>query len=461
MRIPLAAGFYEARALPHSSQRLVNLYAEKGEEKDPFVVYGTPGLVSDGTAGSGPIRGAIEMGGTAYVVSGSEVYSYTSAGVATQIAGVPIDGSGPVSLATNGTQIMVVTDQNSGYVVTTSSVAEITDSDFPGAQAVAFLDGYMVCIRQDSDSFFVSSLNDATSYSATDFATAESAPDYLVSLVIVNRQVWLFGTKTTEVWFNAGNSGFPLSRSTILERGCAGRMAACAADNTAFFFGDNGIAYKAENYIPLRISTHAIEEALRGQTISDCQVMTYSQAGHLFVVFLFPTAGLCFVYDAATGKWHERESYGLSRWRPSCLIDVYGKTLAGDYNGSTLWKLDLDTYTENGGAIVRRMTLPYVDNNYQRGTVHTFALNVEAGVGLTSGQGSDPQVMMRYSKDGGKTWSNELWRGMGAIGAYDTRSIWRRLGQFGSKGMLFDVQISDPVKVAILGGYIEAEGNAL
>lgn len=454
MRTDLATHFAQARALPHSSQRLVNLYAEQGDGKDRVVLYGTPGLKSFATVGSGPIRGIHEIVGLAYVVSGSAVYSLTSGGTATLIPGVPVDGSGPVFMADNGTQLVIVTDQTTGYLVTTT-VQQITDSDFPGASSVAFLDGYHVYTRPDSQAFFVSNLNAGGTITGTDFASAESYADNLVTCTVAARNLWLFGTRTTEVWFNAGQSGFPLARRTTLDRGIIGSRAAVASDNTVLWMGEDKIIYRNEGFVPMRISTHAIEEVLRANTVTDAQAWTYSQGGHRFIGWTLPTAGRCFVYDAATGLWHERESFDLPRWRPSCLYEIYGKVLAGDYNGSTVWELDLDTYTEASGAIQRVMTSPFLFNEFQRGTVHTFALDIEAGVG------SDPQAMLRHSKDGGRTWSAELWRSFGSTGEYGKRAIWRRLGQFGSKGLVVEVTISDAVKVAVMGAYIEAEGNAL
>ena len=41
---------------------------------------------------------------------------------------------------------------------------------------------------------------------------------------------------------------------------------------------------------------------------------------------------------------------------------------------------------------------------------------------------SDPQLMMRYSTDGGHTWSAEVWHTLGPEGDYERRIIYDQFG---------------------------------
>lgn len=67
-------------------------------------------------------------------------------------------------------------------------------------------------------------------------------------------------------------------------------------------------------------------------------------------------------------------------------------------------------------------------------------------------QGANPQVMLRWSDDGGHTWSNEHWESMGRIGQYGYRTIWRRLGMTEKlRDRVYEVSGTDPVKVSIMG----------
>ena len=82
-------------------------------------------------------------------------------------------------------------------------------------------------------------------------------------------------------------------------------------------------------------------------------------------------------------------------------------------------------------------------------------LDLESGVGLTDGQGEDPQVMLQWSDDGGHTWSREHWVSAGRGGAYTWRALWRRLGR--SRDRVFRLVISDPVKVTWIDAFMEME----
>jgi hypothetical protein len=297
VKIPFATNSYQARSLPLSAQRLVNLYAEAAPQDSgtPVVLYGTPGLTPFGTVGVGPIRGMAVMGTTLYVVSGDRLYSVNSAGSGTdlgKIAGRERTGE-PVTMADNGTQLVVVNSDGkaSVYDSDAATLAAITDADFGRASSVAYVDGYHIFSRRNSGQWFISDLLEATSYDALDFATAESRPDDLVRIFVSHREVWLFGTKSTEIWTNTGQADFPFSRisGAIIERGCAAAGSVARLDNSVFWVADDGVVYRATGYQPQRVSTHAIEHALDGYaTLADGLAFTYAQEGHHFYCLSFP-----------------------------------------------------------------------------------------------------------------------------------------------------------------------------
>jgi hypothetical protein len=69
----------------------------------------------------------------------------------------------------------------------------------------------------------------------------------------------------------------------------------------------------------------------------------------------------------------------------------------------------------------------------------------------------DPQAMLRWSDDGGHTWSNEHWASMGKIGEYGKRVIWRRLGMTTKlRDRVYEISGTDPVKIAIMGAELSA-----
>lgn len=466
MQIQWALNSYRARALPLSAQRTVNLYVEQApkDAKSPVVLYGTPGIKSFAdSVGAGPIRGKRDFAGTLFAVSGNTLYEVDSAGTATS-RGTINTSSGPVSMSHNqaSTKQLILVDGTDGWIYTSSGgLVQITDGDFFASSVVGFQDQYFILVRDGTGQFFLSNLNAGTVYTATDIANAEGDPDNLVTLINNHRELWLFGEKTIEVWYNSGASDFPFNRfeGGFLERGCAAAFSVAEDDNTVFWLGEDRIAYRADGYTPQRISQHGIEEAWRKYaTISDAEAFIYTMGGHKFYVLTFPTEAATWVYDINTGMWHERQSFGLGRWRVSTHVEIYGKHLVGDSQQGRIGELDLDTYQEWGETMQGQATGPPVHQGRLRIFHSLFELDIESGVGLTSGQGSDPRVWLDYSDDGGRSWSaRQTFRSMGKIGEYLTRLRWQRLGQ--SRQRIYRITVSDPVKRSFIGARLEAEAG--
>jgi hypothetical protein len=377
-----------------------------------------------------------------------------------------VSGTGPVSIADNGTQIFFACNPD-GYIYneTTNVFAQITDPDFAGAVTVAYLDGYFVFNQPNSQIIWVSQLLDGTSVDPLDFASAEGSPDGVVGLISDHRELWVFGTDSVEVWYDSGAADFPLQRiqGAFNEIGCVSAYTIAKMDNGLFWLGTDargqGIVYRANGYTGQRISTHAIEYAIAQYgNISDAIAYTYQQEGHAFYVLIFPSANATWVYDVATQAWHERAGWDngeFTRHRSNCQCNFGGNIIVGDFENGNIYTLDLDVYADNGGVqkwLRSWRALPSGTNNLKRTAHHSLQLNCESGVGLNDGQGSDPQVMLRWSDDGGHTWSNEHWSPMGKIGAYYQRVFWRRLGMtLKLRDRVYEVSGTDPVKVAIMG----------
>jgi hypothetical protein len=183
-----------------------------------------------------------------------------------------------------------------------------------------------------------------------------------------------------------------------------------------------------------------------------CFVISYG--GHKIVYVCAPTLGTTRGYDLATQLWHRRASWNpngtVGRWRANCSILAFGssKMLIGDVNSGKIGILSPTTYTEFGDPLILDMTSPTVDGKGAKVFVKEFQLDMETGVGLATGQGINPQIMMQYSLDGGRTWSSENWMPMGDMGQFLTRVRWTRLGS--ALQFTFRVKISDPVKRTII-----------
>jgi hypothetical protein len=431
--------------------------------KSPVALFSAPGLASFASVGSGPIRGMHVMDGVLYVASGGEIYRVSSAGTATLIGPIPAD-PGPVYMVDNGVQIFLVTNPN-GYIVTSTTITAITDYDFPGAASCAYLDGYGIFNDPDTGRFYITGLNDFSAVDALDFATAESSPDDILRVFVDHRELWLFGSDSIEIWVNTGNADFPFERQpgTILERGTASGASVAKMDSSVFWLGSDKIIYRAQGYQPVRISTHPIEQAIAGySTISDAEAFCYTLDGHAYYVLTFPTEGATWVYDASTQQWHERDSrasdVSLGRWRAQSYAYCYGKHLVGDFTTGTVWEMSPFVYAEGDEDLVRMVQFPPLYAEGKRAFMSSLEVDMEVGVGLSSGQGSAPQIMLQWSDDGGNTWSNEHWRDIGGIGNYRTRVTWERLGSFRQRTIRLSV--SDPVRCVIYSAQAEIVGGA-
>ena len=468
MKTPILGSAYVARSPNAADNKMVNLFPEIVPEggKEPGWLQRAPGLRLLATVGSGPIRGLWAFANdpnTAFVVSGNELYKISPPYTATLVGSVT--GSGPVSMADNGTQLFVACNPD-GFIYNndTSTFAQITDPDYPGAATVGYLDGYFVFNEPDSQKVWITSLLDGTSVDPLDFASAEGSPDGVVGLIVDHREVWLFGTNSVEVWYNTGASDFPLQRiqGAFNEIGCAATYSIAKLDNGLFWLGADargrGIVYRANGYTGQRISTHAVEWHIQSYgDISDAIAYTYQQDGHAFYVLIFPSANKTWVYDVATQAWHERASGNDNQYRhrSNCQMVFNNEVIVGDYQNGTIYAFDLAVYDDNG-AIQKWLrswrALPTGQNTLKRTTHHSLQLDCESGVGLNIGQGSNPQAMLRWSDDGGNTWSSEHWASMGAIGDYGRRVFWRRLGMtMKLRDRVYEVSGTDPVKIAILG----------
>jgi hypothetical protein len=479
VKTPILGSSYVARSINAADSRMVNLFPEIVPEagKEPAFLQRCPGLRPLATSDNqNSIRGMQVFGGFLYFVSGDSLYRIAGFGFPIIISLLgKVNGSGPVSMADNGTQLFVACNPDAFiYNASTGVFAQITDVDFPGAVTVGYLDGYFVFNEPNSQRFWVTSLNDGTAIDPLDFASAEGNPDNVVSLMIDHREVWLFGNNTIEVWYNAGLADFPLARidGAFMETGCLAPYSVAKLDNSVFWLGSdargNGIVYRNNGYNAQRVSTHAVEWQIQQYNVlNDAIGYSYQQDGHSFYVLTFPTANATWVFDVSTGAWHERASWNgknYERHRSNCQANFENKVIVGDYENGRLYELSPNWYQDDFANLAKPIrwlrswrALSTGQNNLKRTAHHALQIDIEAGAGLRSGQGSDPQIMLRWSDDGGHTWSNEHWASMGKIGEYGKRVIWRRLGMTTKlRDRVYEISGSDPVKIAIMGAELTA-----
>ena len=462
--------------------------------------------------GSGTVlSAAIATGGTGYAVNdtvtvlggvyGSSPATYTvtsvSAGVVTGLTQTfagsytsnPVNpastssnnvGSGLTLTLTFGTG----TGNTGNYVVSGSqtvasrtmyalnfSVLPSSDGAFSGATVVDIVDNYFVYNYPNTQQWAASNILSPITYGLS-YASKFTGPDNLVSLICDHGQVYLLGENTSEVWADVGTFPFPFQRipGSSSQQGIAAPFSIARLGNSFAYLSKNNRG-QAEivlmnGYFPTRISTHAVENTLLDQNISDAVAYTYQLEGHETYVISFPTLDLTWAYDVTTGLWHKwlwvDTNNVYHRHRTQCSALFQGIVLAGDWQNGQIYKLDLTNYTDNGDTIRRLRRAPHLVSDLQREYFEELQIQFQPGVGLTgvttplNGEvvGANPQAMLRWSNDGGSTWSNEYWSTIGQIGKYKNRIIWRRLGW--SRDRIFEVVVTDPIKAVIVSANLKA-----
>lgn len=194
-------------------------------------------------------------------------------------------------------------------------LAQITAPAFyPGANTVAYFDDYFVFDAAGTQQFFLSAIGDGTQYSGLDYASATATSSNMVAVWVYHEQLLLFTHISIEVWWDAGSVTFPFQRfdAAFIQRGLASPRSICAEDNTIFWMGEDGTYYRLNGYLPQRISQFAIERQWGEypEKFNDCSAFVLDQEGHKFIVLNFQSACKTWVYDIATGLWHQRQSYG-------------------------------------------------------------------------------------------------------------------------------------------------------
>jgi hypothetical protein len=471
-QILFATQSYTSRSIPLSAQQVSNAFLEKQPEgaKSQVPVFGAPGLTTWSQVSDVDVRGFWNFNGVLFAVIGTSLYSFDFTGVATFI-GSGITGTGNVSMADNGIELVIVNgfggwdyNPNRTNIFPDLRFQQIFNLNFYPANTVIFFDGYFVFDRVGTNEFFLSALYDGMTYSGLDFATAEAQPGFLVAVAQNLQLLFLFCQNHIEMWYDAGTPSFPFQRYAggVIEKGCVSPLTVIAQDEALFFLGQDLVFYRLQGNVPVRVSQHGVEHAFATYGgVSDAVCMTYTLEGHKMIHVTFPSVPHSWVYDISTQFWHERYSRDsfnadLMRWRGNCAIQIYTRILVGDFLTGKIFILDWNNYTEDGNTMQMLVCSSTLAQDRRRIFIPRLEIDMETGVGTASGQGSTPQAMLQWSKDGGKTWSVlQPWRSMGKIGEFTKRLRWLSLGQ--AYQWTFRLVISDPVKRVLIGAYADIE----
>ncbi len=464
MRFPIVGGSYQSRSFTADNERTVNLYpevVESGTGKNRAVLYGCPGLQLYQTLPTGPCRGLAFYDSRIFAAGGSKLYYFDPySGAAPSLVG-DIGGAwnSPVRIVSSGIENLISAG-GSAYLINAGGVFSAVAGMPVVPSSITFLDGYFITCAGNDRKFYTSELYNGASWPALNYAVKESASDNVIATVGAPPYLWLFGTRTIEAWFNAGNADFPFQRVSggVIQQGCVAADSIILIDNGMMWLGQDTrggvVCWKANGFQPTRVSNHAVEYAWSKYTsVADAFAYAYVEDGHTFYVVHFPTGDATWVYDVNTGLWHERASWSGGayhrHWGQFHLYAVgdalnQGHHFLADYRNGNIYKASVDYY-DDAGTPRRwlRVTPPLSDEMKWRRHKELW-VDMQPDVDLTA--------YMKFSDDGGKNWSHEF---SDTLSAADTRQRirWARLGR--SRNRVYQIYGSSAVKTAITDGYVE------
>jgi len=490
-RFGFVGASYQSQSLNADAQRLQNWYLENDESgsgASAATLYPRPGLELFCTLPDSPVRAEFAFNGRFFVVAGSTLFEVKSDGTFTNLGALADDGN-PAQMAANVNEVLVVSGGSAYFLTLATNVLVKLDTTSgnviqgPVSQCGG-ADGYLIVLLADSQRIQISALEDASTWSTLGVPNLDQVnefPDLVLGMLVDHRQLWLFGEKATLPYYDSGSANiFDPVPGGYQEQGIIAPWSPAKMDNSVFWLGGsdrgNGIAWKAQGYQPTRISNNAVEAAWASySTMADAVGFAYEDQGHTFWCLRFPTANKTWVFDAATGMWHERSSWNPKQGKEQAFLAgyhtfIFAKHLVGDWSSGNIYQMAIPSInpatgewqfvTDNGAQVNRVRRAPHITTEKQWAFHSQLQVNIEAGVGpqppLKDGNGNPraPQLMLRWSDDGGHRWSDMLACGFGQAGETNARAIWRRLGK--SRDRIYEVSCSDPVPARIVDAYLEA-----
>ena len=453
--LPIATGFYTSEILTLAAQSCINWIPIKPQRGalNERALLDRRGLTQFTTT-SGEFRGDIDHNGTYLSLNGTTLSSVASDGTVTAITG-SIGGSGRVSIAKNDDYVVIVNNLGDGYYYNGSIVTQITDTDYTSqkAKTVVFIDGYFAFSSFDGTKFFISALNDPSSYDALDRSTAEERPDPIVALFVYKNLLHVAGTETIEKYNNIGGVSFPFQRinQAANDVGCYSKFTPIETGNSYAFIGggknEGAQVYLLSGGEPQAISTPAIDNVLQEFTDAELDLaysMTWQERGQHLLAFTINSDRITdrtFLMNFTSGEWFEFKS-GTSAWRAKSVTKIYNKFLVGD-DSNQIGYLDDTTHTDYGDTIFReKASQPFLSQEGEEYRIGKLEAWIESGTGDAT---TSPQLMMDFSDDLGKTWHNETWRGIGKVGQYGRRTQWRKQGLV-TRNRVYRFKASDDFK---------------
>jgi hypothetical protein len=463
---------YTSQSILADCEDTVNWYVESLESpnaKTRKALYPTPGFTSFASVKDIGGRALATMNARTFAVMGGQVYEVFTTQLTSAYGDVTQDNN-MAQFAFNGVvgnQALISSGSN-GYCLAlgTNTLTQVLTGK---ATQVGMLDGFGIAFDNSTGKIGISAVNDVTSWDPTQFAQRSAAPDTWKAMVVNPPDIWLIGSLSGDVWYDAGSFPFPFAPRTGLnfKYGIIAPFSLVAAGYSVIWLSQTpegtGIVVRTVGYAPRRFSDYAVEAAIANyaltSTIADAEGMVYQDQGHTWYVLRFPTANATWVADLETGEWHRRGYWNPSlnrydAWKPRVHTFAFGQHLTADASTGMIAVMSINNPTELDGTAIRRLRqAPGPFSEHRPIPIRRQEYYMEAGTSLQTGQGSNATIMHRTSDDGGRTFSTERDVSLGLVGKY--RAL-IRLNQLGvPHDRVNQLTVSDPlVSWRIVDAYI-------
>lgn len=432
-------------------QKLENLLIEASPTDDEGVVMlARAGLEEHSSPGSsGPVRAIYSreglFDGDLFSVVGNTIYRGT-----TSLNSLAGSQTNAVSFADDGIDEILIAGGTTMRRYD-GSLANVTFPDSASVRKVVFLAGLFVAVRSGSGRFYWSAVNNGASWNALDFATAESKGDELLDAVVIGDVLWLLGQESTEAWVVTGSSTLPFRK--ITDRGYSlGVIATGAAlelQGRLCWVGNDARPYMDGQ----PIADEGLAERIRASSFVRCFSFTYE--GH--PIFCIRIATGTWGYDLTTGSWVRFTSYLRPNWRVRTAFTKGHTVYLGDDELNRIWTFGGGD--ENGEPIqcVFSAVVPVTGAPMQVDNVGLFANFGRTNI--LQGQGDEPFIEMRISRNEGKSWSDWRPKSLGRTGEYRKRVRWNRCGMLDTPCGILEFRSTDVNRFRLSGLTINEPGG--
>lgn len=480
MIFPNALGrSYTAQAPITDQEITVNWFIETSESKgatSDVTMLPTPGVQSFVMVSKVGWRGMFEMNGRCFGVCQDGLYEITypaEIGTATLLGTVALD-TNPVTFATNGSggDQLFVTSGGNGYNLDLSSgtLTQITALNGKATQG-AYLQGYFLAFDANTSTVYYSDLLDGLTWDPTNYFQRTSQPDDWKAMCVTTwGYICLPGQYSGEMWYP--NGGFPLpfaqDPAGNFNKGIAATFSITNAGGSVVWLSVNNDGdyevVAASGLQPSRISDFALEyrlsQIVKESSITDGIGESMRMDGHTFYRMTLPQADVTKQYDFTNGIWTDvgtwiSEESEFSYFRPVFYAFAFDKHLIGDRESGVLYEMDSDYQTDVENRPIRRVRrTPSVVSEQDYVFHRKLSILMKTGDSPISGQGADPQLMLRYSDDGGTTWGNEITCSVGELGQYSALVWFWQLGQ--ARNRVYELSTTDPIPWRLSQIYLDA-----